>query len=201
MGQIKFTKNALREQERHLIQLNRYLPTLQLKKAMLQSEVSLATEQYHVLKKEHIKAVSDAKNFARLLTLNSSIDAVEAVKIERINKRYENIAGVDVPQLDSILFAPFAYTLLDTPPWIDGVIHQLKLVMQKKVEVEIAKEKWEALEAELREVAIRVNLFEKILIPRAKKNTKKIKIFLGDQELAAVSRAKVAKQKIEERKK
>jgi len=45
-----------------------------------------------------------------------------------------------------------------------------------------------------------VNLFEKILIPRAKKNIKKIKVFLGDQELAAVSRAKVAKNKIEQNK-
>jgi V/A-type H+/Na+-transporting ATPase subunit D len=48
-------------------------------------------------------------------------------------------------------------------------------------------------------VSIRLNLFEKVLIPRAQKNIKKIKIFLGDQELAAVCQAKVAKRKIEER--
>lgn len=42
-------------------------------------------------------------------------------------------------------------------------------------------------------------MFEKILIPRALKNIKKIKVFLGDQQLAAVSQAKVAKKKIEER--
>jgi V/A-type H+-transporting ATPase subunit D len=41
-----------------------------------------------------------------------------------------------------------------------------------------------------------VNLFEKILIPRAQQNIKKIKIFLGDQLLAAVCQAKVSKQKI-----
>ena len=40
------------------------------------------------------------------------------------------------------------------------------------------------------------NLFEKILIPRAKANIKKIKVFLGDQLLAAVSQAKVAKTKV-----
>lgn len=46
------------------------------------------------------------------------------------------------------------------------------------------------------EVSIRLNLFEKILIPRTKKNIKKIEVFLGDQELAAVAQAKVAKSKI-----
>ena len=56
-----------------------------------------------------------------------------------------------------------------------------------------AAEKKAALEKELREVSIRVNLFEKILIPRALSNIKKIKVFLGDQQLAAVSQAKVAK--------
>ncbi len=56
------------------------------------------------------------------------------------------------------------------------------------------------LEKELREVSIRVNLFEKIMIPRTKANIKKVKIFLGDMQLAAVAQAKVSKRKILERK-
>ncbi|EKE08245.1 MAG: V-type ATP synthase, subunit D [uncultured bacterium] len=60
----------------------------------------------------------------------------------------------------------------------------------------VAEEKKRSLEKELREVSIRVNLFEKVLIPRAQENIKKIKIFLGDQQLSAVAQAKVAKKKI-----
>jgi len=41
-----------------------------------------------------------------------------------------------------------------------------------------------------------VNLFEKVLIPRSQENIKKIRIFLGDQQLSAVAQAKVAKRKI-----
>lgn len=52
------------------------------------------------------------------------------------------------------------------------------------------------MEHEFNEVSIRVNLFEKVLIPRTEDNIKKITIFLGDQQLAAVSQAKVAKAKI-----
>ncbi len=39
MAEIKLTKNELRAQEQKLGQLEKYLPTLQLKKALLQSEV------------------------------------------------------------------------------------------------------------------------------------------------------------------
>ena len=72
--------------------------------------------------------------------------------------------------------------------------HRRSVTVREKIK--IAEEKKRVLEKELREVSIRVNLFEKILIPRALENIKKIKIFLGDQQLAAVSQAKVAKKKI-----
>ena len=65
--------------------------------------------------------------------------------------------------------------------------------------VQVAKQKKQVLERELKEVSIRVNLFEKILIPRARGNIRKIKIFLNDQQLAAVSQAKIAKKKIYQR--
>jgi V/A-type H+-transporting ATPase subunit D len=55
------------------------------------------------------------------------------------------------------------------------------------------------LEKEYKEVSIRLNLFEKVLIPKAKENIKKIKIYLGDQQLAAVCQSKMAKKKILER--
>jgi len=67
-------------------------------------------------------------------------------------------------------------------------------------EAKVAREKVARLEAELREVSIRVNLFEKVMIPRTMANIKKIKVFLGDQQLAAVAQAKMAKMKMEKKK-
>ena len=90
--------------------------------------------------------------------------------------------------------------MFDTPVWVDPVTKGLRRLAEAKVRVEIAREKKEALEKELREVSIRVNLFEKILIPRSLGNIKKIRVFLGDLQLSAVSQAKAAKMKIEERK-
>lgn len=98
-----------------------------------------------------------------------------------------------MPYFESVIFEDYTYSLIDSPSWADPLIEKLKNLKEALIRIDIAREKKVALENELREVSIRVNLFEKILIPRAKTNIKKIKVFLGDQQLSAVSQAKVAK--------
>lgn len=49
---------------------------------------------------------------------------------------------------------------------------------------------------EFRITSQRVNLFEKVMIPTAKANIKKINIYLGDQQTAAVVRGKIAKSSL-----
>jgi V/A-type H+-transporting ATPase subunit D len=55
------------------------------------------------------------------------------------------------------------------------------------------------LAEELRYVAQRVNLFEKVQIPAAREAVRRIRIALGDRQAAAVVRAKIAKAKSLER--
>jgi V/A-type H+-transporting ATPase subunit D len=55
------------------------------------------------------------------------------------------------------------------------------------------------LQAELKKVMQRVNLFEKIKIPEAQDNIRRIRIAVGDQMTAAVARAKIAKSKLEQK--
>ncbi|MGA8164670.1 MAG: V-type ATP synthase subunit D [Waddliaceae bacterium] len=200
MAEIKLTKNELRAQQKRLGQLEKYLPTLQLKKAMLQAEIHDARIEIQQCKEELQHRSASVEEYSSLLSETIPFDFKQAAKIFRLEKRYENIAGVEVPYFESITFEEVDYSLFDSPPWIDGVIQGLRSLAEAVVRVAIAKEKKEALEKELRMVSIRVNLFEKILIPRALKNIKKIIVFLGDQELAAVARAKVAKGKIEKHK-
>ncbi len=201
MAEIKLTKNELRFQQNRLKQLEKYLPTLQLKKAMLQAEVGEASLEISHLEEELKKQVHQVEKYSQLLSDQSMLEPDQAARVEAVNKRYENIAGVEVPYFEGIIFSDFAYSLFETPPWVDGAIEGLRKLVTAKAKKGIAEEKKRALEKEFREVSIRVNLFEKILIPRALRNIKKIKVFLGDQQLAAVSRAKVAKRIIEEQKK
>ncbi len=196
MAEVKLTKNELRAQRTRLKQLEKYLPTLQLKKAMLQAEVNDVRQE--------IVRLGDAFHDQRLLVSSSSsllservgLNFQDMAKVVRIEKKYENVAGVDIPQFENVEFAPFDYSLFGTPPWFDAFVNQMRQLVIAKAKLLIATEKKKALENELRQVTIRVNLFEKNLIPKSQTNIKKIKVFLGDQELAAVGQAKVAKAKI-----
>ncbi len=196
MAVIRLTKNELRDQESKLTQLDKYLPTLQLKKALLQIEVNSSQTELEKLEAKQEQIKEKVFSFANLLSVGE-LDPISLVQVENVNKVYENIAGVDIPLFEGVDFKKEEFFLFDTPVWLDSALKFIKELFTIKENIQVVTEKKEALEKELREVSIRVNLFEKVLIPRCKMNIKKIKVFLGDQFLAAVSQAKVAKQKIE----
>lgn len=200
MANFKLTKNGLRDEQKRLTQLLRYLPTLKLKKALLQIEVNEARQEVAIKTEAYEKEEKGAEGFAALLAEKTVIDPTAAIKVLNVQKRYENIAGIEVPYFEGATFQEVQYALIDTPAWIDGVVIGLQKLAALLVEIHVLKEKQNALEKELRSVSIRVNLFEKILIPRAERNIRKIRVFLGDQQLSAVGQMKVAKAKIEEKK-
>jgi V/A-type H+-transporting ATPase subunit D len=199
MVQIKFTKSELRNQQLKLTQLNRYLPTLQLKKAMLQSEVNAANVEVDELTAIYEAEKKEAETFQSLLSTDLSSEFLESLVVVEVIKEYESIAGVEIPHFKKVVFSEVSYALFDTPFWMDDALMYLKALIASKEKIRVAQEKKRLLEQELREVSIRVNLFEKIMIPRTMQNIKKIKVFLGDQQLAAISQAKVAKRKILEK--
>lgn len=196
MTQIKFTKSELRGQQLKLTQLSRYLPTLQLKKAMLQAEVLAAAQEIESLQASYLEQKKDAEAFQVLLSFDETLDLMDSLTILEVKNDYESIAGVEIPHFLDVVFTEASYSLFDHPFWFDDALMFLKGLIISKEKVYVARQKKKLLEQELREVSIRVNLFEKILIPRTMENIKKIKVFLGDQQLAAICQAKVAKRKI-----
>lgn len=200
MAEIKFTKSELRVQRQKLMQLERYLPTLQLKKAMLQSTVNEVKVEILRLEKLFHECRLTVSSSGVLASEQFGFNLSDCAKIEKVVSHYENIAGVVVPLFDRVEFSPIAYPLFSTPPWLDTFVEELRKMAVAKAEVKVMQEKKIALEKELREVTIRVNLFEKNLIPKTVRNIRRIRVFLGDQELAAIAQAKVAKTKIEKRK-
>ena len=65
---IKLTKNELRDQQKKLGQLRKYLPTLQLKKAMLQSEVYEARQEISRCKEAFRSTSAQVEEYASLLS-------------------------------------------------------------------------------------------------------------------------------------
>lgn len=194
---MKLTKTELRDQQVKLHQLERYLPTLQLKKAMLQAQASEVRGEIALLEKEATRLEELVRSSSPLFEQDLGLPMKAIGQVQRLGKHYENVAGVELPIFEGLTFQPLHYSLLGTEPWLDHLVDLVEKAKTAYAKVTIAIEKKEAIEKELREVSIRVNLFEKILIPRTLENIKKIKVFLGDQQLAAVARAKVAKKKIE----
>jgi V/A-type H+-transporting ATPase subunit D len=198
---MRLTKTELRSQQVRLNQLEKYLPTLQLKKTLLQLEVNLAQQEIEQLLLEYQNQENIVTSYAPLFSDRGAFDLFPAVKVLDVRRHIENIAGLDIPVFDQVVFQESTHFLFDAPVWLDAAIQGLRQLIVLREKIRIAEEKKAAIEKELREVSIRVNLFEKILIPRAQSNIRKIRIFLGDQQLAAVCQAKVAKQKILEREK
>lgn len=196
MSTLKLTKNELRGCQTRLSQFQRYLPTLQLKKAMLQFEVNLLQMEISRLQSELSMLRREVEAFSPLLLEKVSCNLTDYVDILQVKKRYENIAGVEIPILEEVVFKETHYSLFDTPIWTDRATELVRDLIVARETIVVAEEKRRALEKDLRDVSIRVNLFEKVLIPRAQENIKKIRIFLGDQQLASVAQAKVAKKKI-----
>lgn len=64
--------------------------------------------------------------------------------------------------------------------------------------MDIYQKRYDLLTNELTKIVQRVNLFEKVKIPEAKENIRRIRIQLSDAMAAAVGRAKIAKGKITE---
>ncbi len=200
MAELKLTKTELRDQQTRLNQLSRYLPTLQLKKALLQTEVGIARHHLQVLRQNEKKKDEAIASYSALFTQDIITLIQKSIVRDVYEKTHENIAGADIPKLERLQFSIAPYDLFDTPAWFEVALSDIIELMTLKISRKIAEERARILEHELREVSIRVNLFEKVLIPRCRNNIKKIKIFLGDLQLAAVSQAKVAKAKILERK-
>jgi V/A-type H+-transporting ATPase subunit D len=81
------------------------------------------------------------------------------------------------------------------PFWVDSLIAALQQMVRLRVRVQVARQRTEVLALTLRRITQRVNLFDKVLIPQAEDNIRRIVIFLSDQERAAVVRSKIAKSR------
>lgn len=194
MPKIRLTKNELKKQKDALKRYNQYLPTLLLKKQQLQVELLKLRREMEALKKEkaHIKARINkwVDVFAEEIGLE------DMVKIESVETSGGNIAGIDIPVFERVSFTETPYDLARTPLWVDRGIEALKEVVTINAKMKLLQEQDELVREELRITTQRVNLFEKVMIPRAQENIRKIRIYLGDMQTAAVVTGKIAKEKI-----
>ncbi len=193
MAKIKHTKNELKAQRDALKRFQRYLPTLQLKKQQLQLELRELDHRMERKKAEEDELREEIRTWVRLFAEDEGI--AELLMVREIKTSEGNIAGVNIPVYEGVVFDREPPDLFLTPPWIDDGLRVLSRMMELRIELAILREQHRRLADELRVTNQRVNLFEKVKIPEAKENIRVIRIFLGDMQTAEVARAKIAKGK------
>ena len=193
MAKVKLTKNELKKQKDSLKMYQRYLPTLILKKQQLQMEIRNTELHILELKEEKEKFDEEFKTWIAVFG-EKGIFTPDILKVLEIMTEEGNIAGVAIPIFKGAEFEVTPYDLVSTPLWIDMAVEKLKKVMLLDLESQVLEEQRKRLDRELRITTQRVNLFEKIKIPETRGNIKKIQVYLGDQQTAAVVRGKIAKR-------
>lgn len=193
---IKLTQGELKRQRDALRQYERYLPTLQLKKQLLQLEI---VHQQGTLEERKNSLSGQRKSAEHWSGLLAEAPEIRQWLIpEKIITAKKNVAGVDIPVFDLVNFGPAEYDLFLTPLWVDAGVERLRDLVSSTEEIRVIEQGITVLRHELRITTQRVNLFEKVKIPGAKEAIRLIKIYIGDQMTNAVGRSKIAKNKIEQ---
>lgn len=202
MASVKLTKNELKVQKDKLKQFERYLPTLELKKQQLQTVMMKITAELQEKEQEIAMLVDGLDDWVAVFAENTLFS--DEKKIENLVKPLnvicteENIAGVVVPVFKELTFEEIDYEISDYPLWVDEAIFRMRDIARLNMLLKTLRIQNELLGKELRFTSQRVNLFEKVKIPEAKKNIREIGIYLGDQQTSAVVRGKIAKKKRQE---
>ena len=196
MAKLRLTKNELKTQKDSLRMYQRYLPTLALKKQQLQGEIRLTELR---LKELHTQKEVLDETFKTWVAVFGELGVFTPgiLKISSLKTSTGNIAGVAIPVFEGADFTVALYDLTRKPLWLDTAVEKMKQVILIDLEAMIVEEQRKRLAHELRVTTQRVNLFEKIKIPETKENIKKIQVYLGDQQTAAVVRGKIAKAGLE----
>ncbi len=192
MARIALNKSALQKERDQLRLYQRLLPSLDLKRRQLTLELARASSQL-AEDKAAVEQLAVLSADRLPMLANREIELSGLVQMKSVQVGEENVVGVKLPVLIEVICTVSEYSMLAKPHWVDVLVEQVQQMVELRARVQVTTERVRLLGHALRRITQRVNLFEKILIPTAKKNIQYIQIYLGDAERAAVVRSKIAK--------
>jgi len=194
VAKLALNKTTLNNEGRRLKAFKQFVPALDLKRKQLLSArqeavAALAHNQAQLaqLQQEVVEQLS--------MSADSAIDLNALIQIKTLDIRYTNLVGLELPALADFEVEIANYSMLLLPHWVDAFLNLQKKALKTEIEVQVYQQRLALLEAGLQKTTQRLNLFDKVLIPEAQKNIRKIRIALSDAERAGVVRAKIAKNK------
>ena len=192
MAKIKLTKTELKAQTDALKRYQRILPKLQLKKQQHHTEIAGIVAKAEATSARERAVRADLDRWVGLFATDESLIA-GLVRVKGVHTGMANVAGVAIPTFESIETDVREVDAWATPAWVDNAVETTTEILSLQCERSIYEEQKALVEKELQLTSQRVNLFEKVKIPECKEAIRKIKIAIGDEQTAAVTRGKIAK--------
>ena len=194
MARLALNKSSLSKLTRQLATFERFLPSLDLKRKQLMAERARAQAALQRTGQE-MAALRESIAGRLPMLANREIELADLVQLKTARLGEENVVGTRLPVLEGVEVQLRDYGYLEIPHWVDRLCDELTRMLELHVRLAVERRRLVLLEEAVRKVTQRVNLFEKVLIPRAKEHIRKIRIYLSDAERAAVVRSKIAKRK------
>ncbi|AEG00761.1 V-type ATP synthase subunit D [Methylomonas methanica] len=193
MARLSLNKAALNKESGKLKRYQQYLPSLELKRQKLVVERAKGWSQLEHTQ-QLIKQYQHKVTESLPMISNRDINLSDLVSVTRVELTQENIVGVNLPVLTRVELTNKPYSPYLKPHWVDNVVVQLNIVLELQLRHRVEQQRVHLLNAAVKKVTQKVNLFDKVLIPKTQHNIRKIRIFLSDAERADVVRAKITKQ-------
>lgn len=194
MAKLALNKSSLARESTQLAEYKRFLPSLELKRLQIMAERAKAKETLARLERDYEQRFDDLAASLPMLA-NKYVPLEGLVSLKEVTRGEQNLSGTVLPVLDEIDVETKAYSLLARPHWVDPYVEGMRALLRLNLERDVARERIETLVEAEAVISRRVNLFEKVLIPQAERNIRKIRMALADAERDAVVRAKISKRK------
>ena len=194
MARLALNKASLTKLQRQLKTYKDVLPALDLKRRQLLAEQAKAKRRLMEIRQQ-LEGLEPVIANELLMLANQEVDLSDLVKVVGADVIDENVMGTRLPKLDRFDIKVREYALLGRPHWVERVVDALTTAVELHLQLQVAEQRQVLLNQAAQKITQRVNLFDKVLIPRAQANIKKIQIYVSDAERAAVVNSKIAKRK------
>jgi V/A-type H+-transporting ATPase subunit D len=171
-----------------------FVPALDLKRKQILAARMKSRRVLEQLRQEE-KQINTSVAAQIPMLAETHLDLNSLIRIQRVEQHLDNLVGIELPRLVRVELDKAQYSRLAMPQWVDRAIDLLGQMLELKVRQQIERVRLERLDEALQKTTQRLNLFDKVLIPRTESNIRRIRIALSDAERAGVVRAKIAKGK------
>lgn len=198
-------KSTLAQRQREWRSCEQVLPSLDMKRRQL--ALLLADERRALAAAEAAQEAALADTAARLPMLAADDDGAALPPLLLLRRAraalpppvFESTMGLSLPVVAPRSGAPTGSEtagLWSTPAWHEIAAEALDTLLALRLEIALRRRRAALIDAAERRTLQRVNLFERRVIPQAQQAVREIRVYLGDQERAAIVRAKSARARL-----